>query len=197
MQFKKAVSFILKKLENELPLHLSYHNADHVRDVYLAAEHISKQEGIADHEIKLLLTAAGFHDSGFLKGADNHEEESCRIATRTLPGFGYSQDDIEKICAMIIATKIPQDPKNHLEEILADADLDYLGRDDFFIISERLFQEFLATGIVHNEEEWYRLQTKFFENHHYFTQTVIDSRAAKKQQHLNQIKTEFKRSTYP
>src|SRR5471030_1463909 len=104
MQFKKAVDLIFDKLVNELPARLSYHTIHHVRDVYQAAQMIGKAEGIAGHDMQLLLTAAAFHDSGFIKDAKGHEEESCRIARGILPGFAYSTTDIEKICGLIMTT---------------------------------------------------------------------------------------------
>ena len=191
MQFKKAGKFILNKLAAELPENLYYHSVAHILDVYQAAEQIGKQEGIKNHEMKLLLTAAWFHDSGFLKNPKGHEEESCRIVKKELPGYGYTVADIEKICGLIMATQIPQSPKNHLEQILADADLDYLGRDDFFTIGDKLFNEFMVLSFIKNEEEWNRLQVRFLESHHYFTQTALNLRQAKKQQHLQQIKAKI------
>jgi uncharacterized protein len=191
MQFKKAVDFIFKKLSAELPAKLSYHTIDHIRNVYNAAELIGKQEGISADDMQLLLTAAAYHDSGFIKAAAGHEEESCRLAAETLPYFGYKPGDIEKICGMIRATKIPQSPKNHLEEILADADLDYLGRDDFFTIGDKLFKELLASGVVNNEDDWHQVQVRFFENHHYFTKTSVNLREAKKEEHLKQVKAKL------
>jgi uncharacterized protein len=192
MQFKQAGKFIINKLSKELPANLSYHSVYHTQDVYKAARLIGKQEGISACDMKLLLTAAWYHDSGFLKGPHGHEDESCLIATAALPGYGYSDIEIEKICGMILATKIPQEPKNYLEEILADADLDYLGRDDFFIIGQELFNEFLALGFINTEEEWNRLQVRFLESHHYFTKTSISLRQAKKELHLKAIKAKLK-----
>ena len=191
MQFKKAIDFILNRLVNELPQHLSYHNMHHAWDVYTAAAMIGKQEGISVMDTKLLLTAASYHDAGFLKAAVGHEEESCRIAANTLPAFGYKSAEIEKICGLIRATKIPQFPKNHLEETLADADLDYLGRDDFFSTGHLLFNEMLLSGVVNNEEEWNRVQVRFMESHHYFTQTSVNLRSAKKEQHFKQVKAKL------
>jgi len=191
MQFKKAVNFILDKLEKELPKQLSYHNTDHIKDVYNAAKHIGQKEGISPHEMKLLLTAAAYHDAGFLQQREGHEEESCRIAEKILPACGYGQAAIKKIQGMIRATRIPQSPQTHLEEILADADLDYLGRDDFFSTGNKLFNEFLTANIVKDEDDWNRLQVRFMENHHYFTQTSVNLRQAKKEQHLNQVKTKL------
>ncbi len=182
----------MNKLRKELPGNLTYHSADHIDDVYEAAERLGKQEQLTAYEIKLVLTAARYHDSGFIKGVKNHEEESCNIAKKSLPDFGYSAEEIERICGIIMATKIPQDPKNHLEEVLADADLDYLGRDDFFTTGNKLFTEFIVSGFLNTEEEWNNLQVRFLESHHYFTKTAIQSRQAKKQQHLAEVKAKLK-----
>lgn len=192
MQFKKAGTFIIGKLSRELPKHLSYHSVDHIQDVYTAAEKIGKAEEVSSQDMKLLLTAAWYHDAGFLNGAKNHEEESCRIAQKALPDFGYNENDIKSICGMIMATKIPQSPQNHLEEILADADLDYLGRDDFFIIGDKLFTELSVFGFLDNEDDWNRLQVRFLESHHYFTKTALATRQTQKEQHLKQIKSKIK-----
>lgn len=191
MQFKRASQFILKKLSKELPGHLSYHSVEHIKDVYSAAEQLGRAENLSDYEIRLLLTAALYHDAGFLKDATGHEEESCNIAKDALPGFGYTPAEIERICGMIMATKIPQSPANHLEEILADADLDYLGRDDFFTTGDKLFTELSVFGFLHSEDEWNQLQVRFLNSHHYFTPTALKLRQAKKQQHLEQIKAKL------
>ncbi len=191
MQFESAGKFILNKLSKELPKHLSYHSVEHIQDVFDAVAHIGKAEKISDYELKLVLTAAWFHDSGFLKGAKDHEEESCRIAKENLPNFGYQPEEIDRICGMIMATKIPQSPQNHLEEILADADLDYLGRDDFFSIGNKLFTELSTFGVLDTEEEWNKLQVSFLESHHYFTTTAIQLRQNKKQEHLALVKSKI------
>ncbi len=153
MQFKRAGKFILNKLRNELPAHLSYHGIDHTLDVYSAAERIAKEKGISNYERKLLLTAALFHDTGFIKKRELHEVESCNFARQYLPLYGYKVAEIELICGMIMATRIPQSPKTYLEEIICDADLDYLGRDDFFRTGNKLFEELKFEGLIKNEKE--------------------------------------------
>lgn len=191
MKFKQAGQFILNKLSKELPKYLSYHSVEHIKDVYDAADKLCRAEGVSDYETKLVLTAAWYHDAGFLKGAKDHEEESCGIAKEVLPDFGYKPEEIERICGMIMATKIPQTPKDHLEEILADADLDYLGRDDFFTIGNKLFTELSVFGFLTTEEEWNKLQVRFLENHHFFTPTALAWRKENKEQHLEQIKAKL------
>ncbi|RYE29577.1 MAG: HD domain-containing protein [Sphingobacteriaceae bacterium] len=191
MQFENAEKFILEKLTAQLPAKLFYHSAEHVKDVFAAAEMLGREEAVSNDEMTLLLSAALFHDSGFLRGQKDHEEESCRLARRFLPDFDYAEEEINRICGMIMATKIPQSPKNHLEEILADADLDYLGRDDFFEIGDKLFKELSIFGVLNSEAEWNRLQVRFLESHHYFTKTAIRLRQAKKEVHLALVKAKL------
>ena len=192
MEYEKLKKIILNRLKENLPEHLSYHSVMHVKDVIEAVQEIGAAENVSDEDMVLLKTAALFHDTGFLFGSKNHEEKSCEIAGEYLLDYGYTKQQLEKIKGMIMATKIPQMPKNKLEEIVADADLDYLGRDDFFVIGDKLFEELSMFGIVNSERDWNLLQEKFLESHHYFTQTSIENRKDKKQKNLDIIKSKLK-----
>jgi HD superfamily phosphodiesterase len=187
MHIEQARQFILDKLNTQLGAQYHYHNATHAIDVYTAAKQIALGEGINAQETCLLLTAALFHDSGLLLGADEHEMKSCEVAREFLPGFGYTDEEVARICSIIMATKMPQNPQDKLGEIICDADLDYLGRNDFFILSKRLFSELEITHNLQTEDEWNKQQVSFLESHHYFTQTAIALRAAEKEKHLQII----------
>lgn len=191
MDLQTVHNTIIRKLKDELPLHLSYHSVSHVQDVIAAAIEIAQQESVTGDDLILLRTAALFHDTGFLFGSKDHEERSCAIAQEHLPEHGYDQAQIDVIKGMIMATKIPQRPQNHLEQILADADLDYLGRDDFFTIGDKLYDELSMFGIINNERDWNLLQERFLESHSYHTRTAIRTRNAKKQENLNIIKSKL------
>lgn len=188
MEFQKAKDYICRRMQQELPDYLSYHSLAHTRDVYQAADHLARTEGLSEEAQKLVLTAALYHDCGFMVAAKSHEMIGCEIARQSLPQFGYSASQIDQICNLILATRIPQSPQNLMEEILADADLDYLGREDFWAISDLLFQELKLNNAALASKEWNRLQVKFFEEHHYFTQTAIEMRQAQKNWHLTQLK---------
>jgi predicted metal-dependent HD superfamily phosphohydrolase len=191
MDYEKLNTIIISRLRDQLPEHLSYHSVMHVKDVIDSVEKIALSENVNDEDLVLLRTAALFHDTGFLFGSKNHEEKSCEIAAEYLLDYGYSLSQLKKIQGMIMATKIPQSPKNHLEEIVADADLDYLGRDDFFTIGDKLFEELSMFGIVNSERDWNLLQEKFLESHQYFTKTSIRERKQKKQKNLDIIKSKL------
>jgi len=179
---------ILSRLEKELDPRLGYHNITHTLDVLEQAEVLAKQEKVTDkHDLLLLKIAAVFHDSGFLFVYKGHEEKGCEIASESLRNV-FSEEDIKKVCGMIMATKIPQSPKTLLEQIICDADLDYLGRNDFEPISRNLYKEFIVFKIIPEDIIWDHIQIKFFESHHYFTGTSVSKRNEKKLKHLNTLK---------
>lgn len=182
--------FISEKLKNELPKHLYYHSIHHVEDVLKAATIISDGEGISSEDFQLLKIAVLFHDSGFIEGAQDHELRGCIIARKNLPNFDFNENEIEVICGMIMATKIPQSPKNHLEEIICDSDLDYLGRDDYDAISNNLFREINLYNFM-DEIGWLKVQINFMEAHSYFTKTANRLRKDEKEKRLQLLKAKL------
>ncbi|MBO73008.1 MAG: hypothetical protein CMD35_05245 [Flavobacteriales bacterium] len=189
--FQNVHDYFIDLLEqNEFISKLKYHGPHHTIDVMNAAERIGRAEGIGKEELMLVKLAALFHDSGFLNKYENNEAEGAKLAKRELPRYGFTEEQVEVVVNMILATKIPQDPKNHLEEILCDADLDYLGRDkeEFEKISSSLAQELIDMKILKSMEEWDPIQVKFLESHHYYTKTCIDSRRPNKIERLREIK---------
>lgn len=192
MEFEKVKKFILKKLKHELPKNLTYHSAEHIKDVYGSAQTIAKLENVEGEDLYLLLTAVLFHDSGFIREQKNHEQASVNIAREYLPLYDYTPEQVDRICGMIMATKIPQTPLNRLEEIICDADLDYLGRDDFFKIGNGLYEELCMYGIINSEAEWNKLQVRFLEKHKYFTKTARKLRKPKKDEYLAMVRAKVK-----
>ncbi len=188
MDQRAAKAFILAKLKDELPEKRTYHCLEHTLDVYASAIDIGEQEGVSGEDMVLLSTAALYHDAGFLLQDLEHEEASCRLVREHLPQWGYSSGQIERICAMIMATRIPQTPHDKLSRILCDADLDYLGRDDFFEIGNTLYAELRSYGVLSTEREWNELQDKFLSHHHYHTSTNKNLREARKQEHLAEVR---------
>lgn len=190
MNVNGAEQYVLKLLGEGLSPTLYYHGLHHTLDVTKQSLILAAEEGVTDEESRFLLkTAALFHDIGFLNVYKDHEDIGCEMAREVLPAYQYSKVQIEQICGMIMATKIPQSPKTHLEKILCDADLDYLGRDDFDPIAKTLFEELAARNLVTEETIWNQIQVKFIGAHAYHTEAARNKREAAKQQHLEKLKT--------
>ncbi len=188
MDYRAAKQYILSRLRAELSEQLGYHGIHHTLDVLKMAAEICESEGVRGHALMLVKTAALFHDAGFVKNKHaGHEAEGCLMAQQVLPNLGYSDSDIETICGMIMATKIPQSPQTLMEEILCDADLDYLGRPDFFKIGNSLFEELQAYNILQDEQSWNRLQVGFLAAHRFHTVTNQTLREPVKRRYLKDL----------
>lgn len=171
--FESARLYALGRLERELPYGLYYHSLAHtVSDVVPAAETIAVGEGIVGRDLLLLRTAAWFHDLGFVELRLGHEAVGARLAGETLPRWGYSATDVRTVQSIIMATAIPQSASTILEQIMADADLDVLGRDDFLLRNTNLRRELAFYGQEFSDDQWFGGQLKFVGSHSYFTATA-------------------------
>lgn len=178
---------ILKMLENGLSTTLHYHGYPHTIDVIDNVKLIAKEENITEEDIHLLKMAALFHDLGFLEAYTGHEAVGCKMAKEMLPAYGVSSDDIDEICGMIMATKVPQTPKTLLEEILCDADLLYLGTDNFIETGNTLYLELKENGKLNTEREWNELQVNFLKKHHFHTHYCLKNFVKLKENNLKLI----------
>jgi hypothetical protein len=136
----------------------------------------------------LLQTACLFHDTGMLKTYRGHEEASVEICREILPKFGYNEQDIQSVTSMILTTKLPQGARSLLDKILCDADLDYLGRPDYFMIAHKLKYEWTMLNITTTTlHQWYLIQQNFLSSHSYFTDSAIRTRQQGKLENLKEI----------
>lgn len=189
MNFAPLRDFILDKLRTGLRYELYYHSIDHTLDVYDAVMRLAKLENLDAYETEILKTAALLHDAGMLITYVGHEEASAQMAKSFLPQYGYDETDITLVVNLIIDTRMPQQAGGKLGQILCDADLDYLGRDDYFLISHRLRLEWIRTNLRHTTlRQWYELQVNFLQSHHYFCESSQQLRNQGKLNNLEQIK---------
>ena len=182
---------ILEKLHNELPENLYYHSAAHTKRVVEKAEIIAAYENVSGRDFELVRIAALFHDIGFVRSITDHEVIGCEMVRSYFNGDQLKEEEIEKICGMIMATKIPQTPHNLLEEILADADLEYLGTEDFTRISNYLFREKKYSTPELTERKWMEFQIDFMEKHTYFTSFGKKYLSDIKKNHIQQLKDDL------
>jgi HD superfamily phosphodiesterase len=183
------VNYIRKEMELQLPPQFSYHNFAHTHYVMNMAMEIGTKEGCSDDELKLIHASALWHDMGYLRGHENHEEESCRMAKAHLPDFGFNDSDIETITEIIMATKIPQTPQSKLGAILADSDLAYLGTPFAKTFSDYLYVELFHLNNELTYQKWNAIQIAFISAHHFFTGYAQQMFEPGKQDYLRQLKS--------
>lgn len=167
--FQLIYDHAMNILENNVPDYYTYHNAEHTRYVLEKAIFLAGKEKLDAANLFLLKVAALYHDIGFTVGRQEHERSGCEIARQDLPRFGFSDGEINTICGMIMATKVPQRPVTLADKILADADLEYLSTRHFRQIGTRLFKELKYFNPDFSDEAWLELQVTFISEHRYHT----------------------------
>lgn len=187
MRYLELEKHVLDWLEEHLPANLYYHGVHHTKKVCEFVEFLALEEGVGAEDFFLLKTAALLHDAGFTEQYDNNEEIGADIAEEILPGFDYSEKQIETVKQLILSTKVPQQPKNHLEEILCDADLFYLGNDNFHSIADNLMSELTEREKIAGRKDWDPIQISFLSQHKYFTKTAKKLQRPSKEKHLQEI----------
>lgn len=186
--FKEIYTKGIGNLERDLPRWLTYHNAEHTKYVLAKAETIASHENIEGRDLLLIKIAALYHDAGFLINHEDHETLGCQLASKELLRTKLTQQEIEKVCGMIQATNIPQRPRNILEKIVADADLEYLGTDKFEAFGGNLYKELLHFNPGLSQQEWDKIQIDFLTKHSYHTDFCREHREPIKQENLQLIK---------
>jgi predicted metal-dependent HD superfamily phosphohydrolase len=188
LDYAGAIAYALDRLGNELAPRLSYHNLWHTEhDVFPATQRLAQLSNLSEPETQLLLVAAAFHDIGWIDTAVEHERRGVEVMRAILPHFGFAEQEIERVAGMIMATRIPQSPHNLHEAILADADLDVLGRDDFLMRNQALRQELAAAGANSSDQEWWLAQQRFLGQHQYHTIVARSLRTAGKEANMARL----------
>ncbi|MEL1254319.1 Pycsar system effector family protein [Flavobacterium sp. DGU38] len=166
---EQSEDFVSNLLKDKLSNLYSYHNFNHTLTVVSAVKELSKKEKVNDEDKKALLVAAWFHDTGYIEGYDNHEKESSKIAEAFLKEKGESDDFINTVSNLILATVKDYIPKTHLEKIIKDADYAHLMETEYTTTCELLRLELKNTGVVNfTNSEWTKENLNFLLNKHRF-----------------------------
>jgi len=181
--------YIREFFDKRIPAEYVYHDLTHTLNVVAEVREICSRCELKEKELHLLELAAWFHDTGYDKGAENHEIRGGEYAADFLAQFKYSPEDIETIKRIIMATQIPYEPQDLLEEIISDADLSHLGKKTYWDRCGRVRQELLMTkSLVMSEQEWVDFELAFMNHHRYFTPAADKMYNKRKLKHIKQLR---------
>ncbi|UCH21581.1 MAG: HD domain-containing protein, partial [Deltaproteobacteria bacterium] len=176
----------------ELPDGIKYHDSNHTlqptKGVVAVANSIAISENISEHDRELLIAAAYIHDTGYIREYDKNEPIAARMAGRILKLIGYKPNEIEKVQKIILSTDLECEAETHVEKILCDADLDHLGREDFFELDGKLREGRRARGLdVSDDVKWYRSTLEIIKKHKYYTESQKKFREKGKQKNIKRL----------
>lgn len=183
---------IINRLKALLPEEVVYHDISHTLNVEKAAVRFAKLEGVNEEEILLLRTAVLYHDAGFILQYHSNEEFAVTMAMDSLPGFGYSEEQTKTVVDIIRSTASGRTPQTILQQIMCDADHDYLGRADYYNVVKKLRMEMENFDEFMSEEDWIEFQLNYLENiHRYFTETARNIRLQGKKARIAELREQL------
>lgn len=184
-----AESYVQQFFEEKIASEYVYHDFSHTRYVVEAAIQIGVAANLSDKEMEYLQLAAWFHDTGFYNGPDNHERRGAALAEEFLLKHDYSLEEINVVRDCILATQLPQQPGNLLEEIMCDADLSHLGNELYWDRCGRVRQEMLLKqNRIMSEQEWVDFELDFMLRHTYHTEIAQKFYEKRKSKHIKQLR---------
>jgi predicted metal-dependent HD superfamily phosphohydrolase len=190
----KASEFASKTIIEKLPKGMVYHNLEHTLEVVEAANEIGKHSGLSESDMEILLLAAWFHDIGIPNSYNNHEEKSAAIAKDFLEKNNYPADKISKVTDLILITKMPQNPKNLIEEVICDADISHIGKKGFNTRSQLLRAEWEA---LKNKKisnlEWLKNNIEFVAGNRFHTKYARENYEDQRSKNLAKLQKKMRK----
>ena len=189
---QEAGNYVTKLMEDKLPDTIEYHSIDHVKYVVDSSEFIGKRCGLSEDEINIVKLCAWFHDIGFIITPENNEKACAKIATEFLTSKGIDDSIITQVKNCILATCIPQQPKDLISRVLCDADLKHLSEDNYFEWIENLRKELInISGEKISKRKFHSMSVKFFQRHEYHTDFAKKKLQPKKEKNLQLLQKEI------
>lgn len=166
----EAENFVVNLLNEELDTLFVYHNVSHTQRVVEKTRELIEGLKVDDKSADILLLAAWFHDTGYSKSIENHEEESVKIAVAFLRKYKIDETIISEISNLIMVTKMDANPVSKLEKIIRDADCAHLGSKNFSDYNSLLRKEWeLTKDYTVSDEKWNKENIYFLTRHRFFT----------------------------
>jgi predicted metal-dependent HD superfamily phosphohydrolase len=170
-----------------------YHNEFHTESVVHSARQIAEHYKLKGEDYTVLLVAAWFHDIGYFDDASHHEAKGAELAEEFLKGQNANATFIERVKSCIMATRMPQQPTNFVEEILCDADLFHLGSDEFFEKNKLMRKEYvLRCDANMDKDTWRSKSIQLLTRHHYHTDYAIALLEEGRKRNLEKLKEKQK-----
>lgn len=196
---KNTTPLVTKAKEYAFPLieqhcgQYYFHNLSHTKSVLERSSYLALNLGIAWDDLEDLQVASIFHDIGFIKQYPKNEYIGSQIARKWLEEEKHPEERIQKIESIIMATVLFSKPKNILEEIIQDADVDNIGTKNAFNYSQLLQKEILEFwGIEIPECSFWQFTYRMHSSFHFHTNLAKKERQWQQKRNVELLKSYLK-----
>lgn len=180
-------AYVAAYFAEHMPAKYVFHDLEHTVQTVAAVKMLAEACQLDAHQTDLLILATWFHDTGYAQGPEGHEERSCALAEDFLKEK-LSEADLQVVLRCIMATKLPQQPKDLLEKIICDADLSHLGMKSYWERNSKLRQEIaLIRQEFADDKAWVEFELEFMLSHEYHTEAARALFNKRKVKHIQQL----------
>jgi len=203
LSMKKSIielteEYVLDIFKHDLPPNLYYHDLNHTMSVRQTALILGEHYDIGASNLEAMELAALLHDTGYVEAYVGHEAVSAKLAESFLSNHNYPTERITLVKELIDATKLVYEPKNLLQRIIKDSDLNNLGQKKYMKTIANLRHEtkiFLGTN--YTDAEFMEMNLRFMDGHSYFTEKASDLFDGRKAKNRKKVVQAWKDATKP
>jgi predicted metal-dependent HD superfamily phosphohydrolase len=190
---RRAEEYVTALFGERLPAWAAYHDFTHTLEVVEAVGEIGIASNLDAEQMAVVTLAAWFHDTGYMEGAEDHEERSVALAGEFLHAHHYPEDSLKAVVGCIRATKVPQKPVTLLEQVVCDSDILHIGQEDALLKSALLRQEMEArTGEKFTDEAWLKKNIDFMSCCKFHTPYAQQKYGARRLQNVETLKSRLR-----
>ena len=186
--YKKIEEYVTGLFEQMHAPALVFHNLEHTQNVVKHTQEIAGHYKVTEDEMLILFSAAWFHDTGHLfTEPATHESMSCEIMRKFMKDHIDDEKIIEQIQECIMATKLPRNPKNLLQQIICDADTYHLGTKEFKDTNKRAFEECSMRRGENDVEKFNEETIAMLKTHHFYTNYAKELLNERKEKNMKKL----------
>ena len=167
---RETALYVEEYMKVHLPENIVFHNYNRTSKIARICDTLSIQSDLNGNEKILLHLAALFIDIGYCDDPKKSASASARHARNYFMQKGMDAGTIKTITESIEAIGYPQQPVSLVAQYLCDADMYYLGSNNYPLDTELLRKEIsLVDKVNFSDLDWIKRQLQVLENHTYFT----------------------------
>ncbi|MCX8531940.1 Pycsar system effector family protein [Chryseobacterium luquanense] len=196
----KAKNYVENLFKDKLSSVYFYHNFIHTTYAVQKADEIIKHTNLSEVDREKVLLALWFHDVGFTDcNAEGHEQRSTVIMKEFLKKDNFSDEYIDEVSKLILATEKYHQPQGLLEEIMKDADFSHFASPFYNDSAEALRKEWeLTGGMCFSNDEWNVMNVDFLKNKHkYFTDYAKENWEPLKMKNVKKLEKKLDKEDKP
>jgi predicted metal-dependent HD superfamily phosphohydrolase len=168
---------------------LAFHDLKHTETVVARTKEIAVHYNLSERDMLILFAAAWFHDTGHLFTTPaGHEEKSVEIMKDFMMPNLNDNELIHEIEKCILATRMPRNPTNILQQVICDADTYHFGTKDFKFTNRLNMREVEIRNGAVDKNDFNKKTLEMLKEHQFYTDYSKNLLTKTKKKNMKKLK---------